>query len=254
MEPRVSAILLAAGYGTRLYPLTRTRPKALLPMGREVVLDVIFRALAEVPRLSQTVLVTNHRFAPDFQHWGRKRPYRFELVDDGTSTPETRLGAIRDVLVGWQRLPETDDVLVVGTDNLFTGSLEPMVRFAWTKSPSATVAVARVSQAKEASRFGVIEMEVDGRVIRCLEKPAHPPCLTVGLCLYYFPSSCRTRMEAYVAQSGSGDAPGYFIEWLAAREAVYATVMEGMWCDIGSQDAYDQAVRDWKENKGAVHA
>ncbi len=254
MEPRVSAVLLAAGYGTRLYPLTKARPKALLPLGQEVVLDVIFQALAEVPRLSQTVLVTNHRFAPHFEQWRRRRADRCDLVDDGTSSPETRLGAIQDLLLGWERIPSTEDVVVVGTDNLFTGSLGKLVRAAQAKRPSVTIAVHEVDNIQEARRFGVVQMDGEGRVIRCLEKPARPPCLTVGLCLYYFPPPCRAQLQTYLAEGGRGDAPGHFIEWLASREPVYAITIDGTWFDIGSQDVYDHAVRYWKENKGAIHA
>ncbi len=256
MEPRVSVILLAAGYGTRLYPLTKARPKALLPLGEGVVLDVIFQALAEVPGLSQTVLVTNHRFAPHFEKWRRGRAYRCDLVDDGTSSPETRLGAIRDLLLGWQRLPSTDDVVVLGTDNLFTDSLGKMVRVAQTKRPAATIAVHDVESADEARRFGVVQMDGEGRVRRYLEKPAHPPCLTVGLCLYYFPAPCRTNVRAYLEQGGGGDAPGHLLEWLSAREPVYAVMTDGVWFDIGSQDAYHRAARHWSTGikKGVIYA
>ena len=254
--PGLSVVLLAAGYGTRLYPLTKDRPKALLPLGRDTILDIIVQAVEAVPNVSRTILVTNHPFAHPFRRWRARRSSSVEILDDRTATPETRLGAIRDLQLAWERRAAGDDVLVVGTDNLLTASLAEIVRLARARRTAATVAVRTVKTLQDARQFGVAETNSDGRIVRWWEKPRRPPCRTIGLCLYYFPNPIRRQIQVYLAQGGSGDAPGQFLEWLVARHPVYAVMTRGAWFDIGSQEAYDQAIQYWKEHerKGAAHA
>jgi len=241
----VSAILLAAGYGTRLYPLTKDCPKALLPLGQGVVLDAVVDAVETVPGVSRIVLVTNHRFVGQFQAWQAKRGKAIDLVDDGTSTPETRLGAIRDLLLGAARVGRTDDLLVLGTDNLFTWSLADFAAFARTKRPATTIALRQVASIEEARRYGVVQVDPKGRVIRCTEKPAHPTSLTVASCVYYFPPAIRGALEAFVQYKGKVDAPGYFLEWVVGQEPVYGMMTTGAWFDIGSPESYQDVVKRW---------
>jgi glucose-1-phosphate thymidylyltransferase len=241
----LSAVLLAAGYGTRLYPLTKDCPKALLPLGGGVILDPLMEALAAVPGLSKAVLVTNHRFVKQFQAWQSPRTLNLEVIDDGSTTPENRLGAIRDLIMGAAEIPASDDLLVLGTDNLFSWSLADFVGFAKQQRPAPTIGAWRVSSNREASQLGVMELDRQGRVRRFLEKPHRPPALTVALCVYYFPAALRPRFEEFVAAGGNADAPGYFLEWLVEREPVYGYVAGGEWFEIGSHEAYDHAVQRW---------
>lgn len=245
METPLSVILLAAGYGTRLYPLTKDRPKALLPLGRETILDTIIRAVEAVPHVSRTVLVTNHPFAAHFRRWRTRRSSAVDILDDRTETPATRLGAMRDVLLAWEQAAPSDDVLVVGTDNLLTASLAEIVRVAQLKRPAATVAVREAATLRDARQFGVAECDAEGRILRWQEKPSRPSCRTIGLCLYYFPRPLRNQIHTYLAHGGSGDAPGQFVEWLVPRHPVYTIMTEGLWFDIGSQAAYHQARKEW---------
>lgn len=244
----LSAILLAAGYGTRLYPLTEDCPKALLPLrnSHTVLLDPLMDNLSAVPGLGQVVLVTNHRFAGRFSQWAAERTRTLEILDDGTDTPQTRLGAVRDLLLAWERLPSDRDVVVLGTDNVFAWSLEDFATFARAKRPAATLAVRRAASPDEARRSGVIEMADDGRVSRFVEKPAVPPSLIIGLCVYYFPSPLRQRIRQFIQEGGNGDAPGYVIEWLASRHPVYGFLTGGEWFDIGTKDAYEHAIQRWR--------
>jgi glucose-1-phosphate thymidylyltransferase len=168
-----------------------------------------------------------------------------EILDDRTDTPETRLGAMRDLLLAWEQAAPADDVLVVGTDNLLTASLVEVVRVAQSRRPAATVAVREAATLTQARRFGVAETDSEGRIIRWQEKPSRPACRTIGLCLYYFPSPLRQQVQAYLAQGGLGDAPGQFIEWLVARQPVYTIMTEGIWFDIGSEETYHQARKEW---------
>ena len=243
---RVSVVLLAGGYGTRLYPLTTHCPKALLPLHGGVVLDVIVETLRSIEGLSRIVLVTNHRFLKQFRAWHATRAVNLKIVDDGSTTPETRRGALPDLLLGLDQVGPRDDVLVLGTDNLFTWSLAKFVAFAKTKRPAATVALRKASSLQVARRCGVVKLDRHGRVTECVEKPQHPPSLIIGLCVYYFPVPSRQRIREFVKRRAANlDAPGYFLEWLVTREPVYGCMTRGAWFDIGSPDAYHHVVRWW---------
>jgi glucose-1-phosphate thymidylyltransferase len=247
MSGSVSVILLAAGYGTRLYPLTEDRPKALLPIGPRLMLDWILESVLAIPQLGQIVLVTNGRFAGQFESWRAERHAAVEVVDDRTMTNETRLGAIRDLMLGASRLRQPDDLLALGTDNLFTWPLSEFVQFARRKHPAATIAVRQAPSREEASRCGVVVTDARNRISRCVEKPADPPSDTIALCVYYFPSSMHERFQQFLDAGGNPDAPGFFLEWLVKQEPVYAFMTAGEWFDIGSVASYEQASRRWME-------
>jgi len=237
----VNVVLMAGGYGTRLYPLTKDRPKALLPLGQGVILDRILGSVKQVPNLSKTVLVSNHRFFAQFQAWQQAGKHPVEVIDDGTSTPETRLGAIRDLHMAMERLAPAEDVLVLGTDNLFTWSLAEFVQFGKMKRPACAIAIREAPSAQEASRCLVVEVGEQDRLLRCVEKPSHPASKMVGLCIYYFPPAGRRRIEQFIRDGGSVDAPGFFIERLATQEPVYGFPTGGEWFDIGSPESYQEA-------------
>ena len=244
-SPGVSVILLAAGYGTRLYPLTKDLPKALLPLDGGVVLDAIVNALKTVPQGARTVLVTNHRFVGAFREWQANRRLDIQILDDGTSTPETRCGAIRDLQFGLEPIGPDEDLLVLGTDNLFTWSLGQFVAFGRDHWPSPSVAVRQLASKDEARRCGVVELDAAARIRTFVEKPHEPPSLLGALCVYYFPAPSRGRIQEFVDRGGNVDAPGYFLEWLVTEEATYGMVTQGDWYDIGSVESYQEASRRW---------
>ena len=248
MSASVGVVLLAGGYGTRLYPLTKERPKALLPLRGGVILDWIWEAISRVPGRSKAVLVTNHRFARQFQAWITRRGVAVEPVDDGTEAPEARLGAVRDLLLGLERLEAGDDVLVLGTDNLFTWSLREFVEFGQAHRPAVSMVTHRVGSMEEARRCAVVELD-GSRVVRFVEKPSKPSSLTVGLCIYYVPAPQRHVIGAFLSNGGTGDAPGHLIEWLVPRESVCGWSAGGEWFDVGSTDAYESVRRAWKQRR-----
>jgi glucose-1-phosphate thymidylyltransferase len=246
----ITAVLLAAGYATRLYPLTYDRPKALLPLGRGTILDAVVQSLETVPAMSRRVLVTNHRFAGQFHQWQRSAGAKVEILDDGTETAETRLGAIRDLaLARRQAAGPDDDLLVVGTDNLFHWPLAEFVSAARRRAPSASIALWEAPSRQEATRFGVVVRDAEGRITAFAEKSPDPPSREVALCVYYFPAAVCGGIDRFLAEGGNADAPGYFIEWLVRREAVYGVMMPGAWYDIGSREAYDAVVKEWANHR-----
>lgn len=242
----VTAVLLAAGYGTRLLPLTSDRPKALLELGDGAILDALLRSLETVPERSRTVLVTNHRFAEQFRLWQRARRSAIEIIDDGTESPEQRLGAIRDLALAASRAPGAEDLLVLGTDNLFRWPLGEFVKAAQAHRPDPSLALWEAPSREAATRFGVVVREASGRITAFVEKSPQPPSSEVALCVYYFPSGMRPDIDRFLRSGGNPDAPGYFLEWLVRERPVYGIMMPGPWYDIGSREAYEEVVREWQ--------
>ena len=242
----VAVVLLAAGYSTRLYPLTRDRPKALLPLAGATILDAIVRQVDGVPEVSASLLVTNRRFAGQFAEWQRRTGARVRIVDDGTETAGTRLGAIRDLELAAAQAGAGDDLLVIGTDNLFRWPLAAFVAQAQAARPDPAIALWRAPSAQAATQFGVVVRDARGRITLFAEKSPQPPSAEVALCVYYFPAAMRGRIREFLDGGGQADAPGYFIEWLARRGAVVGMLMPGAWYDIGSLDAYQTVLREWE--------
>jgi glucose-1-phosphate thymidylyltransferase len=249
----VTAVLLAAGYATRLYPLTRDRAKTLLPLGTGVILDAILQSLDTIRQLRQRILVTNHRFADQFRQWQRTRGLDLCLLDDETETAETRLGAIRDLALARHAAGPQDDLLVIGTDNLFRWPLSEFVTSAQRNHPAPSVALWQAPSRESATPFGVVTRDSTGRITAFVEKSPHPPSTEVALCVYYFPASMGGSIETFLAEGGNADAPGYFIQWLVQRGTVYGIMMPSPWYDIGTLEAYQAVAREWANPPHARH-
>jgi glucose-1-phosphate thymidylyltransferase len=248
----VTAVLLAAGYATRLYPLTEDRPKALLPLGSGVILDAVLDRLDTVRGLRERILVTNHRFAGQFQVWQRRHHgAAVHILDDGTDTPEARLGAMKDLELARQTAPAEDDLLVIGTDNLFRWPVADFVAAAQRHRPHPTIALWEGPSLEAARAFGVVSRDRDGRITAFVEKSPQPPSRAVALCVYYFPASMCGKMREFLEQGGNPDAPGYFIQWLVQCETVYGIMMPGRWYDIGTLEAYQAVLAEWPSSRRA---
>ncbi len=241
----LTVVLLAAGYATRLYPLTQACPKALLPFGERTILDQVITTLGDVPQVQRIILVTNHRFAGQFEAWQRRSGVNAMILDDQTDSPETRLGAIRDLALARSRTDAGDDLLVLGTDNLFRWSLAAFVSAAQRVSPHASLALWEAFSREAAVQFGVVTRDATSRVTAFVEKSSQPPSTEVALCVYYFPSPMCGAIQQFLETGGNADAPGYFIAWLAQRQPVYGVMMPGAWYDIGTVEAYHAALREW---------
>ena len=241
----VTAILLSAGYATRLYPLTKDRPKALLPIEDGTILDEVVRSIGTVPALTKQLLVTNSRFADQFRDWQRRTRAAVEILDDGTSTVETRLGAIKDLELCRQRSGQGDDLLVVGTDNLFHWPLGDFVREAQRHAPAPSVALWQAPSAQDATQFGVAVRDASSKITAFVEKSPQPSSREVALCVYYFPHAMHADIQRFIDSGGNTDAPGYFLQWLAAHGALFGVMMPGAWYDIGTLDSYELVKREW---------
>ena len=242
----ITAVLLAAGYATRLYPLTQDHPKALLPLGTGTILDEVVRSLDGVRPLRKRVLVTNRRFVELFRRWQRDRRADIEVLDDGTDTPQTRLGAIRDLELARGATDPGDDLLVLGTDNLFRWRLADFVAAAQRHRPHASIALWEAPSAEAATQFGVAIRDGTSRITAFVEKSPQPPSRDVALCVYYFPAAMGSEISRFIEEGGNPDAPGYFLEWLVRQAPVYGILMPGAWYDIGSPDSYQTALEEWQ--------
>jgi len=238
----VKAVILAAGYATRLYPLTLDRPKALLPVGGRTMLDRLLDQLGGVDGLDEVYVVTNAKFADAFRDWaaGRSGLPVVRIVDDGTVDEESRLGAIGDLDLTIRQAGLDDDLLVLAGDNLFSESIAPFPGFALAKG-GAALGVYDVGDLDVIRRYAVIELDGDDRVTRLEEKPESPRSTLAGIALYFYPRSVLGLVVQYLAEGNNPDQPGRLVQWLYPRTPVYGWLVPGRWYDVGSKETLAEA-------------
>jgi glucose-1-phosphate thymidylyltransferase len=227
-------LILAAGYATRLRPLTETHAKELLPVGGRPIVDWILDKVAEVDGLDDVHLVTNSWKAPMFERWAIGRELR--VHDDGTSSNETRLGAIGDMRLVVDRAGLDDDLLVIAGDNLFEFSLARFVEFWRGKGVASAVAVRDVGSLELASRYGIVDIGENDRLVDFLEKPADPPSTLAATATYLFHREHLRLIARYLDEGNPPDQPGNFVGWLQRREPVFAYRFDEGWFDIGDAE------------------
>jgi glucose-1-phosphate thymidylyltransferase len=221
----VKALILGAGYATRLRPLTDTIPKQLLPVGGRPMVDWILDRIVETSA-DEIHLVTNARFAADFERWAADKDVR--VHNDGTTSNEDRLGAIGDIrFVGLD-----DDLLVVAGDNLFDFSLADYESY-WRAKGGSCVAVHDVGDRELAKKYGIVDVDDDDRVTNFVEKPDDPPTTLCATATYLYRRDDAARIATYLEEGNPPDQPGNFIAWLHTRAPVYAYRFPGEWYDIG---------------------
>jgi glucose-1-phosphate thymidylyltransferase len=226
----MKALILAAGYATRLRPLTDEIPKMLLPLADRPMLDYLLDRIREVEEIEEIHLVTNARFTPAFEDW---RPEDVIVHDDGTTSNEDRLGAIGDVAFAIERGGlEGEDLLVVAGDNLIGYSLGDFVHF-WRAKEGSAIAVHEVEDRQLLEQYGVVEVDADDRVVGLEEKPAEPKSNLAATASYLYRSDHLELLPRYLQEGNPPDAPGNFMVWLHTRAPVHAYRVSGEWFDIG---------------------
>ena len=243
----MKALVLAAGYATRLYPLTRERPKPLLAVGGRPILEHLLERLAPIEGLDGVSVVTNARFADHFRRWadeyGPPRPeLRPTIIDDGTTSDEDKLGAIGDLVLVLERERVDDDLIVVAGDGLFSESL---AEFGCVSEGRDTpvLAVYDVGDLETIKRYSEIVVDDAGRVVGFEEKPERPTSTLAGIALYFYPRPVFSLIRQYVDEGNNADQPGRLVEWLHTRVPVYTWQVPGRWLDIGSPDTLAEADR-----------
>ena len=235
----MKAIILAAGYATRLYPLTINTPKALLPINQKPIINYIVEELNTVPEIDEIYVVTNSRFAKQFSSWAQNAPGQIPIVviDDGTTSDANKKGAVGDIGFVIDQKQIDDELLVIAGDNFFTYSLRDYVDFYRQKNHDC-VCVREWSNKEELSQFGIALLDTDGRVLDIEEKPAHPKSNLAVFATYLYLRETVPMILEYLQVGNNPDAPGNFPAWLYRRKPVYAYVFSGECYDIGTPDSY----------------
>ncbi len=235
----MKCLILAAGYATRLYPLTENFPKPLLKVGDEAILDWLIDDLEKTGLIEEYIVVTNHKFAHIFEEWATGRP-KITVIDDGTSTNETRLGAVKDIELGINARNVDDDLLVMAGDNLLDFSLGGFIKYAREKE---TTCIMRYLEPNEARlhKCGVVEIDADDKILSMEEKPAEPKSHWCCPPFYYYKKDDLKLVSKGIAEGCGTDAPGSFIAWLCTQTAVHTWEMPAARFDIGSLDTYKEA-------------
>jgi glucose-1-phosphate thymidylyltransferase len=241
------AIILAAGYATRLRPLTDSIAKQLLPIGGRPMMDWICDKVEELT--DEIHVVTNSRFAADFERWASGRD-GVTVHDDGTTSNDDRLGAIRDIAFVLDRAGERDDLLVIAGDNLFDFSLVDFADFWRGKGTASAVALYDCADLELATHYGVVEVGEDDRVVSFEEKPSEPRSTLVATAAYLYHREHVPLIGRYLAEGNAPDQPGRLVAWLCEREPVYGYRFTGSWHDVGSPEQLLEADNLWRVRVG----
>ena len=245
----MKAIILAAGYATRLYPLTQTVAKPLLPLADRPMLDYLLDSLREGGEIDEVHVVTNSRKAAAFHDWARGRNVR--IHDDGTTSEDDRLGAIGDIDFVVQRAGlEGDDVIVVAGDNLFDYSAADVVGWWKTKGEASAVVLYDVGSLELVKKYSSVDVDGDERLLAFTEKPEHPTSTLVATAAYVYHRSHVALLHTYLAEAETPDQPGRFLAWLVPRAPVYGFTVRGEWHDIGDAAQLLEADNRYRERAG----
>lgn len=241
----MKCIVLAAGYATRLYPLTENFPKPLLKVGEKTILDWLLEDIDQSGAVDGYVVVSNHKYAHAFEQWAAGARYPVSVVDDGTVTNETRLGAVRDVQFAVDALGLDGDLLVIAGDNVLDFSLTRFIKYAAARRTSCVMRYYEPS-VERLRKCGVAEVDEDDRIVSMEEKPTVPRSHWCCPPFYFYTRADSRRIPEAIAAGCGTDAPGSFVAYLAGVTCVHAMEMPGKRYDIGNLASYEQVRREYK--------
>ena len=239
----MKVIILAAGYATRLYPLTLTQPKPLLPVGGKPMVEYVLDNLAPIGWIDRIYVVTNAKFAGHFQKWAdnyKTAKLNFTIVNYKSTDDTNKLGAIGDIHYVLKTQNVDDDIIVVAGDNLFSEKLEGFGKFVAEKK-APVLAVYDVGNLEEIKKYNSISVDGEGRITFFEEKPKNPTSTITGIALYYYPKSSLRLIKQYMAEGNNPDQPGRLVQWLYPRTPFYTWRVPGIWYDIGSKETLEEA-------------
>jgi glucose-1-phosphate thymidylyltransferase len=237
----MKAVVLAGGYATRLWPITKHRPKMFLPIGETTVIDRIFAGLEADDRISEVYVSTNDRFAEDFEdHLAESDFEKPTLSIEDTTHEDEKFGVVGALAQLVDREGIDDDLLVIAGDNLISFDVSDFVDFFEAKD-APTLAAYDVGSKDKATSYGVLDVDGD-RVTDLQEKPDDPSSTLISIACYGFPRDTLDLLETYLEGGNNPDEPGWFVQWLQAREPTYAFSFDGAWYDIGTPESYLDAV------------
>lgn len=241
----MKCLILAAGYATRLYPLTENFPKPLLKVRDKTILDWVIGDVDSSGLIDEYVVVSNSRFAPHFREWARSHRCNITVLDDGTDSNETRLGAVRDIEFAVRSLNIDGDMLVMAGDNLLDFSLTEFLRYGIEKNAPCTMRYYEESREK-LLKSGVVTVNGDGLITKMTEKVPDPETNWVSIAFYYFPKGTSGLVSKALSEGCKADAPGSFMAWLCRNAECYAMEMPGRRYDIGDIKSYEQVQKEYR--------
>ena len=245
----MKAIILAAGYATRLYPITKDKPKPLLLVGKKAIIDHLIQKLGDIEDIDTVYIVTNQKFYGAFSDWlkAAKPTKKIILENDGTTTNDERLGAIGDIRLVIERQKIRDDIIVLAGDNMFDWGLKDFAVFAKREPDTFAIGAYDIGDRKKANIYGVVEINEKGDIVNFLEKPRDPPSSLIATGIYYFPQDKLDITGQFLKVGNENDAPGHFIQWLRKEHEVRCYIFRGIWYDIGDLKSYREANLSFQE-------
>ncbi len=239
-------LLLAAGFGTRLYPLTKNVPKALLQIGKKPMIEHIFDRLEELPDIEKAVVVSNHVFLPQFQQWTQRFQPRTRIpivvVDDGSTSDSNRRGGVGTIAFGIEAGKVNGSLLVLASDNLFNFSLQKAKRLFEDKKADV-IGCFDVKSKEEAKKMASVALDADRKIVRFIEKPADPFSTLISCCIYFLTPQTVPLVQQYLKAGNSPDKTGEFIQWLYKQKPVYGFAYDrpqDQWFDIGTLEVLEK--------------
>ena len=241
----MKCMILAAGYATRLYPLTENFPKPLLEVRGKTILDWLIDDIDTLHAVDEFVVISNHKFAHHFEAWAAKKSQRITVVDDGTDTNETRLGAVCDIQFAIEKLNIDDEMLVIAGDNVLDFSLTKFITYAKEKGASAILRYYE-PETKRLLKSGVVTVDENDKVLEMTEKSPEPKSNWCCPPFYFYTKEDARLVKRGIEEGCGTDAPGSYIAWLCKESTVYAMEMPGKRYDIGNLESYEKVKEEYK--------
>lgn len=241
----MKCLILAAGYATRLYPLTENFPKPLLKVGDKTILDWLVDDIDTSGEIDEYIVISNHKFAAYFDEWSKTKPQKIAVVDDGTSTNETRLGAVCDIQFAIDKLSIDSDMLVIAGDNVLDFSLTKFIAYSLEKQTSCIMRYYEPSD-KKLLKCGVVTVDENENILDMTEKSPTPATHWCTPPFYYYTQADAKLIKRGIESGCGTDAPGSYMAWLCGQTTVHAMEMPGSRYDIGNLESYESVKLNYK--------
>lgn len=241
----MKCLILAAGYATRLYPLTENFPKSLLKVQDKTILDHLVDDIDTIKEVDEYVVISNHKFYNHFIEWAQSKSQKITVIDDGTVSNETRLGAVKDIQFAIETLNIDDDVLVIAGDNVLDFSLTKFITYAKNKNTSCIMRYFEGDIAR-LKKSGVASIDNGDKVVDMVEKPLEPKSNWCCPPFYFYKRDDAKKIPNAIADGCGIDAPGSFVAWLCKNVVVHAMEMPGKRYDIGNLESYEKVQKEYK--------
>ena len=237
----MKAIILAAGYATRLYPLTLNQPKALLPIANKPIIDYIVSEIETINDIDELIVISNEKFFPHFSKWADSKKSRLDIkiLNDHTTDDSNKLGAVGDIWYAIDNLKIDDEILVMAGDNIFTFNLIDFYK-EYKKKDADMILVKEINELEELQRMANVSLDENLKVTDMEEKPKNPKSNIAAFASYIYKKDTVKLIKTYLDEGNNPDAPGFFPSWLYKKKDVYAYKFEGECYDIGTPKSYEE--------------